>query len=76
MNRKTANCSRSDGRLIKRFLNWFRNVEKTCPMMLSTDLANVAEKSLWKNLLKKLTKLKSCSWTYVLKACSTIIGTK
>jgi len=44
--------------------------------MLSMDLANVTEKSLWKNLLKKSVKLKFCNWTYVLNVCSTIVGTK
>lgn len=76
MNRKTASCRRNDGRLIKRFVNCFRNVENICPMMLSIDFANVSEKSLWKNLLEMLRKSKFCNLTYVLNACSTIVGTK
>ena len=51
-------------------------MEKVCPIMLSMDCANLIEKSPWKNLLKNSTKLKFCSWTYVLNVCSTIIGTK
>ena len=50
MNRNTANCSKSDGRLIKKSLNWFRNDENVCPMMLLTEFATVSSVPPWKNL--------------------------
>ena len=46
MNRKTANRSSIDGRLISIFLNWFRNPEKICPIRLSRFIAIVDEMSL------------------------------
>ena len=42
--------------------------------MLFTDCANVPDMSAWRNLEKNSVKLKACSLTYILKACSTIAG--
>ena len=54
--RKTANCKNSDGRLTKRFVNWFRSPEKICPRKLSMFIAIVLANSGSKNPLKKLVK--------------------
>jgi len=74
--RKTANCRRNDGRLISRFLNWFRNVENIWPMMLSTCDAIVAAASPCMNPPMNSLKLKFWRWTYTLKVCFTIVGTR
>ena len=76
MKRKTANWRSKEGRLTSMLVNWFRNAEKICPMMLSSCNAIVVAASPCMNPLMNSLKLKLWKLTYMLKVCFTIVGTR